>query len=160
MVLTISDKASRGERVDTAGPAVKRLLEGAGFAVGAAAVLPDEKERIAKALIDAADVEGAALVATVGGTGFSPRDVTPEATLSVCGRLAPGIPELMRRASSAVTKRAALSRAVCGIRGRTLIINLPGSEKAAVENLAAVLEIISHALDTLLERSGDCGVSA
>lgn len=158
VVLTISDKASRGERVDTAGPAVRRALEAAGYAVGDIAVIADDEAAIKKALICAADNEASPLVFTVGGTGFSPRDVTPEATIAVCERLAPGIPELMRRESFAITKRAALSRAVCGIRGRTIIINLPGSEKAAVENLNAVLDTLGHALDVLLGNSGDCGV--
>ncbi|GMO18620.1 MAG: molybdopterin adenylyltransferase [Termitinemataceae bacterium] len=160
LLLTISDKASRGERVDTAGPAVRQMLEAAGFNVTGIVVLPDEAEIIANALIDAADNKTLPLVLTIGGTGFSPRDVTPEATISVCERLAPGIPELMRHESCAITSRAALSRAAAGIRKRTLIINLPGSEKAATENLNAVLETLTHALDMLLERRSECAGAA
>jgi molybdenum cofactor synthesis domain-containing protein len=157
-VLTISDKGSQGLRVDTAGPAVQAMLEGAGFTVTDTAILPDEIELIKGALIQAADVRRANLVVTVGGTGFAPRDVTPEATIAVCERMTPGIPEAMRAESLKITKRAMLSRAQAGLRGQTLIVNLPGSEKAARENLAAVLDGLAHGLDMLLERKNKCAL--
>lgn len=156
LVLTISDKGSRGERVDTAGPAVKRALEGAGFFVREIIIVPDDAEAIKRELISAADDKRVNLVLTAGGTGFSPRDITPEATLAVCERITPGIPEAMRAASLAVTKRAMLTRAAAGIRKQTLIINLPGSEKGAAENLAAILPALGHGLDMLLEARNEC----
>ncbi len=156
-VITVSDKGFRGERTDTSGPAVRELLEGAGFQVVHTALVPDEEELIREELKKCADDLGIALVATTGGTGFSPRDVTPEATLAVCQRLVPGLPEEMRRASMEKTSRGCLSRAAAGIRGRTLIVNLPGSDKAARENLTAILEPLSHGMDMLLSRgSADC----
>ena len=155
-VLTISDKGFRGERTDTSGPALRALLEEAGWEVVHSALLPDEQEQIQAALIDCADRLRVNLVLTTGGTGFSPRDVTPEATLAVCQRMAPGIPEAMRYASMQVTSRAMLSRAQAGIRGGTLIVNLPGSPKAARENLEAVLPALSHGLEMLSGRPADC----
>lgn len=148
-VITVSDKGARGERVDTSGPAVRGLLEGVGFAVQYYSIVPDESEQIQAQLIHCADELGVGLVVTTGGTGFSPRDITPEATLAVVERLTPGIPEAMRWASLQVTPRGCLSRGAAGIRGKTLIVNLPGSEKAARENLGAVLEALSHAMDML-----------
>jgi molybdenum cofactor synthesis domain-containing protein len=156
IVLTISDKGSQGLREDTAGPAVRQMLEGAGFTVTGIEILPDEIDVIKAVLIRAADKQRTNLVVTVGGTGFAPRDVTPEATLAVCERMTPGIPEAMRAESLKITKRAMLSRASAGIRGQTLIVNLPGSEKAARENLAAVLDGLSHGLDMLLEKRNEC----
>lgn len=153
-VLTVSDRSFRGERPDGAGPLVASLLEGAGYRLLETAVVPDERPRIEAALLRLAGE--AALVVTTGGTGFSPRDVTPEATLAVCERLAPGIPEAMRTASLAVTPRAMLSRGVAGIRGGTLIVNLPGSPKAARENLEAVLPTLEHGLSMLLDGPADC----
>ena len=156
-VITVSDKGSRGERMDTSGPAVRAMLEGAGYQVVHAAVIPDDMGAIQAELIQCADGLGITLVVTTGGTGFSPRDVTPEATLAVVERVVPGIPEAMRLESMKVTSRACLSRSAAGIRGRTLIINLPGSEKAARENLAAVLDPIGHGLDMLCSAgSADC----
>ncbi len=155
-VLTVSDKASRGERMDTSGPAVRSLLEGAGWLVEHTAVLPDEQGEIEHELVRCCDEKGLALVVTTGGTGFSPRDVTPEATLSVVERETRGIPEAMRMASMAVTPRACLSRAAAGIRGSTLIVNLPGSEKAARENLLAVLDALRHGVD-MLRSAGSAG---
>lgn len=156
-VITISDKGSRGERIDTSGPAVRTMLEDAGYQVAHTAIIPDELEAIRAELIHCSDRMGLALVVTTGGTGFSPRDVTPEATLAVVERMVPGIPEAMRFESLKYTSRACLSRSAAGIRGRTLIINLPGSEKAARENLAAVLESIGHGLDMLCSAgSADC----
>jgi len=155
-VVTVSDRASAGERQDTAGPRVAALLAGAGFTVVETALVPDERPVIERVLTRLADEADAALVVTTGGTGFSPRDVTPEATLAVCGRRADGIPEAMRAASMAVTPRAMLSRAVAGIRGRTLIVNLPGSPRAAEENLAAVVHTLAHGLDMLRGGPADC----
>ncbi len=156
-VVTVSDRSFRGERPDGTGPAVAALLEKAGYQVIETAIVPDEQPEIEKVLARLADGSGAALIATAGGTGFSPRDVTPEATLAVCARLVPGIPEAMRAASLAVTPRAMLSRAAAGIRNRSLIINLPGSPKAAAENLEAVLPALSHGLEMLRGGPADCG---
>lgn len=153
-VLTVSDRSFRGLRPDGAGPLAASLLEAAGYSVVETALVPDEQPDIEAALIRLAD--RAALVVTTGGTGFSPRDVTPEATLAVCERPAPGIPEAMRAASMAVTPRAMLSRAAAGIRGGTLILNLPGSPKAARENLEAVLPALEHGLKMLLGGAADC----
>ena len=148
-VITISDKGSRGERVDTSGPAVRKILEDAGFEVVHTAILPDEKEQIQDELIRCADELKIGLVMTTGGTGFSQRDITPEATLAVIERETRGIPEAMRWASLQITPRGCLSRSAAGIRGKTLIVNLPGSEKAAKENLLAVIEAIAHGMDML-----------
>ncbi|WP_300411534.1 MogA/MoaB family molybdenum cofactor biosynthesis protein [uncultured Oscillibacter sp.] len=153
-VLTVSDRSFRGERPDEAGPLAASLLEAAGYRVVETAVVPDEQPEIEAALIRLAGE--AALVITSGGTGFSPRDVTPEATAAVCQRMAPGIPEAMRAASLAVTPRAMLSRAAAGIRGGTLIVNLPGSPKAVRENLEAVLPALEHGLKMLSGASADC----
>ncbi len=148
-VITVSDKASRGERVDTSGPAVRKILEDAGFAVVHTSVVPDETEQIQAELISCADEKKISLIMTTGGTGFSPRDVTPEASLAVIERETRGIPEAMRWASLQITPRGCLSRSVAGIRGSSLIVNLPGSEKAAKENLLAVIEAICHGMDML-----------
>ena len=157
-VITISDKGSRGERVDTSGPAVRAMLEGAGFEVAYTSIIPDEMDQIRAELIKCADELQIGLVMTTGGTGFSPRDITPEATLAVVERETRGIPEAMRYASLQITPRGCLSRSAAGIRGRTLIVNLPGSEKAAKENLAAVLDPIHHGMDMLYSAgSADCG---
>ena len=157
-VLTVSDRSFRGERPDEAGPLAASLLEAAGYRVVETAVVPDEQPEIEAALIRLAGE--AALVVTSGGTGFSPRDVTPEATAAVCQRMAPGIPEAMRAASLAVTPRAMLSRGTAGLRGGTLIVNLPGSPKAARENLEAVLSALEHGLDMLLGGPGDCAAES
>ena len=155
-VITVSDRCARGERQDAAGPAVTALLGAAGYALAAPAVVPDEQPLIERALCAAADAEGVALIVTTGGTGFAPRDVTPEATLAVCPRLAPGIPEAMRAASMRITPRGCLSRAAAGIRGQSLIVNLPGSPKAAAENLSAVLDSLAHGLKMLRGGPADC----
>ena len=156
-VLTISDKGYRGQRVDTSGPALCEILQKNGWEVVYTALLPDEGPLIQEALVRCSDVESIHLVLTTGGTGFSPRDVTPEATLAVTERQVPGIPEAMRAESMRLTPRGCLSRAAAGIRGRTLIVNLPGSERAARENLLAVLEPIRHGVEMLRsDGSADC----
>lgn len=155
-VLTVSDRSFRGERPDAGGPLVAELLKNAGYKVVRTAIVPDEQAQIEEMLKTIADSGEAELLVTTGGTGFAPRDVTPEATLAVCDRLTPGIPEAMRYASMQVTNRAMLSRAQAGIRKGTLILNLPGSPKAARENLEAVLPALSHGLEMLSGRSADC----
>lgn len=156
-VITVSDKGSRGERVDTSGPAVAEKLMEAGYEIAYQSIIPDEQPEIESELIKCADGLGLNLVVTTGGTGFSPRDVTPEATLAVVERETRGIPEAMRAESMRITPRGCLSRAAAGIRGRTLIVNLPGSKKAALENLGAVMDAISHGMDMLASAgSADC----
>ena len=155
-VLTVSDRSAQGLRKDESGPEVAKLLEEVGYQVVWTGVVSDEQKEIQAALRRLADEEKAALVVTTGGTGFAPRDVTPEATLAVCDRLTPGIPEAMRYASMQVTNRAMLSRAAAGIRKGTLIVNLPGSPKAARENLKAVLPALAHGLEMLSGRPADC----
>ena len=155
-VLTVSDRSARGERPDESGPAAAAMLAAAGYQVAAQSVVPDERGEIEAALAALAEA-GTALVVTTGGTGFSPRDVTPEATAAGCQRMVPGIPEAMRLASLAVTPRAMLSRAAAGIRDRTLIVNLPGSPKAVRENLEAVLPALRHGLEVRRGASTDCG---
>jgi len=149
--LTISDSASRGEREDLSGPAVVAELGQLKAEIGATEILPDEREQIAARLRHWADAGLAELIVTTGGTGLAPRDLTPEATRDVIEREAPGLAELMRAESLKVTPLAALSRGVCGVRGRTLIINLPGSVRGARENFAAVARIIPHAIALLTE---------
>ena len=156
-VITVSDKGSRGERIDTSGPAVAEKLMEAGFEIAYQSIIPDEQPQIEAELIKCADQLGLNLVVTTGGTGFSPRDVTPEATLAVVERETRGIPEAMRAESMRITPRGCLSRAAAGIRGRTLIVNLPGSKKAALENLGAVMDAIGHGMDMLASAgSADC----
>lgn len=157
-VITISDKGSRGERVDTSGPAICAILKDKGWSVGYTSIIPDEAEQIKAELIKCADEMGLELILTTGGTGFSPRDVTPEATLAVVERETRGIPEAMRLESLKITPRGCLSRSAAGIRGRSLIVNLPGSEKAAKENLFAVIDALGHGLEMLGgSGSADCG---
>jgi len=146
-VLTISDSSSRGEREDVSGPAVAAALEARKFQVTLREVIPDEQTKIEQALIRLS--QQVRLILTTGGTGIAPRDVTPEATEAVCERLIPGIGEQMRTSGREKTKFAALSRSMCGVRGQTLILNLPGSPKGAVESLAAVVDLLPHALQLL-----------
>lgn len=157
-VITVSDKGFLGQRVDTSGPALCDILEKKGWSVRYTTIIPDESQQIQRELIKCADELQINLVLTTGGTGFSPRDITPEATLAVVERRTPGIPEAMRAESMKITPKGCLSRSEAGIRGRTLIINLPGSEKAARENLMAVLDPVEHGVEMLLgSGSADCG---
>lgn len=158
VVVTVSDRASAGVYEDETGPAVAAFLAGHGYEVAGTLVVPDDRPRIEAALKGAAEKD-AALVLTCGGTGFSPRDVTPEVTEAVCERRVPGLPEAMRAASARITDRAWLSRATAGIRGRTLIVNLPGSPRAAVENLEAVVGPLAHGLDVLRGGRATCAIS-
>jgi len=155
-ILTISDKCYEGLREDLGGPAVHEILEIAGYIVEYMSTIPDEQDMIEQALIKCADELDIALIVTTGGTGFSARDVTPEATVAVCTKLTPGIPEAMRAKSLKITNRAILARQQAGIRGESLIINLPGSPKAARENLNAVLPALEHGLEMLRGEKRDC----
>jgi molybdenum cofactor synthesis domain-containing protein len=148
-ILTISDRSSRGEREDASGPALARLIETQGWSVIEQGILPDEQTAIREQLLSWTDRGNLDVVLTTGGTGFAPRDVTPEATRSVIERETPGLAEAMRAASLKVTPHAMLSRIVTGIRKRTLIINLPGSPKGAVENLQVVIPVLPHAIQLL-----------
>ena len=156
-VITLSDSAARGGREDLSGPLIEEMMAREGFEIAARRLLPDDPEALSALLRDLCDGGKADLVLTTGGTGLSPRDRTPEATLAVVDRNVPGIAEAMRAASMKITPRAMLSRGVSGIRGRTLIINLPGSPKAVRENLEAVLPALPHALAILTDTEHDCG---
>lgn len=155
--MTLSDKGYAGEREDQSGPLVSRMLSEAGYDVRKTVLLPDEQKEIEKYLCKLCDEDKMDVVFTTGGTGFSPRDCTPEATMAVATKNAPGIAEAMRLASLKITARAMLSRGASVIRGSTLIINLPGSPKAARENLEAVLPSLQHGLEILTGCSGECG---
>jgi molybdenum cofactor synthesis domain-containing protein len=154
-VLTISDKGARGEREDTSGAAIGELLASIDAAVQKSDVIPDEHERIAATLRSWADSDQLDLIMTTGGTGLGPRDVTPEATAEVIERPVPGLGEAMRAAGLRHTPMAALSRGVCGVRGRCLIVNLPGSPKGVRENLTAVIDMLPHAVELLRGRVTD-----
>ena len=154
-VITVSDKCAIGLRKDESGAVIATLLTEAGYKIVSQRIVPDEERDIIETLLEASNA-GASLILTTGGTGFSPRDRTPEATIAVCERMVPGIPEAMRAESLKITPRAMLSRAVCGIRGGSLILNLPGSPKAAEENLLAVLDTLGHGLDILSEEAREC----
>ena len=155
-ILTVSDKGSRGEREDRSGRAIRETIEAAGGEVVRYRVVPDETGQIRAALVEWAD-EGIDLVLTTGGTGFSPRDWTPEATKAVIERETPGISEAIRLAGLKKTPTAMLSRAVAGIRKSTLIVNLPGSEKAVRESLEAILKALPHGIEILKGKAGECG---
>ncbi len=156
-VLTLSDKGARGEREDTSGVMLCELLRAEGLELAAYEIIPDRRELIVRTLVSWVDGKGIDLVITTGGTGVSPTDVTPEATLEVIGKSVPGIAEAMRQASLQKTVNAMLSRGVAGIRGQSLIINLPGSRKAARENIEVVLPALQHALYKLQGGMADCG---
>lgn len=150
-ILTVSDRSSRGERPDSSGPALVNLIQAEGWSVVKQSLLPDDEAAIREILMSWAEDGEMDVILTTGGTGFSPRDVTPEATRAVIERDAPGLAEAMRAASLRVTPHAMLSRIVTGIRGKTLIINLPGSPKGAVENLQVILPVLPHAIQLLRE---------
>ncbi|MGI6248838.1 MAG: MogA/MoaB family molybdenum cofactor biosynthesis protein [Acutalibacteraceae bacterium] len=154
-VLCISDSGFAGEREDNSGPLIEEQLKGRAQVV-LYECLPDDKERIMQKLGEICDLNKADIIFTTGGTGISPRDVTPEATLAVVERIIPGIAEAMRQKSLEITPRAMLSRAVAGVRGKTLIINLPGSPKAVTENLSTVLPVLEHAADLINARVKNC----
>ena len=156
-VITISDKGYIGERVDTSGPNLVEILKDRGYDVTYTSIVPDDMEMIKAELCKCADELGIALILTTGGTGFSPRDITPEATMAVVERPTPGIPEAMRAESMRITPKGCLSRSAAGIRKRSLIINLPGSKKASQENILAVIDPVTHGLDMLYsEGSANC----
>lgn len=156
-VITTSDKGYRGEREDTSGDVIREMVGGLGAEVSFNTVVPDEQEEIKQALIQAADEMGLDLIMTTGGTGVSPRDVTPDATREVIEREIPGFAEAMRMAGLQKTPHAMISRAVCGVRGNTLIINLPGSPKAVREGLEVILPAISHTIAKIQGDPEECG---
>jgi molybdenum cofactor synthesis domain-containing protein len=158
-IITVSDKGYAGEREDLSGPAIKECLEADRYEVRFMELVPDEQGMIRDKLLELCD-KGADLILTTGGTGFSKRDVTPEATMEVCDRNVPGIPEAMRALSMKYTDRAMLSRAVCVIHGETLIINLPGSPKAVKECMGFIMGAVGHGLDILTGRDGECAGGA
>jgi molybdopterin adenylyltransferase len=152
IVITVSDSSFRGEREDLSGPAVRDTLSSAGFEVLGGAIVADEADQIRDAVLDA--TRSSVLIVTTGGTGISARDITPDVTRSLCERLIEGIPERMRWEGAKHTPLAALSRAVCGVRGKTLILNLPGSPTGAVESLNAVIALLPHIIDLLHGNTG------
>lgn len=156
-ILTVSDKGARGERQDTSGPRLAALLADQGYTIAASAVVPDEMADIQQAIAAWVDAHGIDLILTTGGTGMSPRDITPEATRPLLEREVPGIGEAMRQASLRKTPNAILSRGIAGIRKQSLIINLPGNARAAAENLEAVLPALNHGLYKLKGGEQDCG---
>ncbi|MBP5458580.1 MAG: MogA/MoaB family molybdenum cofactor biosynthesis protein [Clostridia bacterium] len=155
-IITDSDKGSKGEREDLSGPAIQEMIEPEGYLVTVYTILPDDQETLENEMKRIADEKLADVIFTTGGTGFSPRDVTPEATIAVCDRLVPGIPEAMRAYSMTITPKAMLSRAAAGIRKDTLIINMPGSPKAVKESLEYILNPLRHGLDILLGEASEC----
>ncbi|MBN1470991.1 MAG: MogA/MoaB family molybdenum cofactor biosynthesis protein [Syntrophaceae bacterium] len=155
-VITVSDKGSQGKRDDLSGPAIAEMLAGAAIEIKHTIIIPDETDKIKEAIIDFADVKNMDLIVTNGGTGVSPRDLTPDATLEVIDKQIPGMAEAMRQKSMQVTPHAMISRAVAGIRGKSLIINLPGSPKGAKENLAVVLPALKHAIEKIKGDDSEC----
>jgi len=156
-IVTSSDSGYNGRREDLSGPVIRELTESAGYQVVYQEIFPDDRAILERELTELCDGGKADLILTTGGTGFAPRDVMPEATQAVTERAVPGIPEAMRAYSLQITGRAMLSRASAGIRGRTLIVNLPGSPKAVRECLEYILPHLRHGLEILLEQAGDCG---
>ena len=157
-ILTISDRSYRGERPDSSGPALMDYSLSQNWEVITSRIVPDEKEQITSVMQEWISGNSIDIILTTGGTGFAPRDITPEATLEVIEKLAPGLAEAMRLSSLQKTPHAMLTRGVCGIAGRTLIINLPGSPRAAVENLQAVASVLQHAIELLQESpTGETG---
>lgn len=155
-ILTLSDKGSRGDREDLSGAVIREMLESSGIEVNTYEIIPDEVHLISSKIKEWSDSKGLSLIITTGGTGLSPRDVTPEATLAVIEKRVPGMEEAMRTESLKKTPNAMISRAVAGIRGRTLIVNLPGSPKAVRENLGVILPALPHALSKLGGDMSDC----
>lgn len=155
-IVIASDKGSRGERQDISGDVIQQFFSEKNYTLIERIIVPDERALISQELIRLCDVSNCDLILTSGGTGLSPRDWTPEATLEVLDRLVPGIPEALRAASYAITPRSMLSRAVAGVRGSTLIINLPGSPKAVSENLVTLESVLDHGLEILTGRAWDC----
>jgi molybdenum cofactor synthesis domain-containing protein len=156
VIITVSDRGSRGEREDGSGPVIAGMLREMGMDIIGQQIIPDEKEMIRQVLQEWSDGGDANLILTTGGTGVSPRDVTPDATREIIDREIPGMAEAMRRQSAAVTPHAMISRALAGIRGRTLIINLPGSPKAARENLSVLLPALPHAIEKINGDEKEC----
>jgi molybdopterin adenylyltransferase len=155
-IITVSDKGSKGQRVDESGPAIEEMIQAIGGIVERYVIIPDEQVQIKAELIHMCDDLGISLILTTGGTGFSKRDVTPEATLEVIQKHVPGIPEAMRARSLQITPKAMLSRAEAGIRNSSLIINLPGSPKGVRENLEVVIPALSHGIEILLGEASEC----
>jgi molybdenum cofactor synthesis domain-containing protein len=153
-ILTLSDRSAKGERADASGPALANLVRAQGWSVVKQEILPDDESTIRAALIEWADSGEVDIILTTGGTGFAPRDITPEATRAVIEREAPGLAETMRAESLKKTPHAMLSRAVAGIRGHTLIVNLPGSPKGALENMQTILLVLPHAVQLLTDDPG------
>ncbi len=156
VVITVSDRGARGQREDASGPAIARMLEAEGMEIVGRRIIPDEKEIIRQMLLEWCNGGDADLILTTGGTGVSPRDVTPDATREVIDREIPGMAEAMRHQSAAVTPHAMISRALAGIRGRTLIINLPGSPKGATENLSVLIPALTHAIEKIKGDETEC----
>ena len=155
-IITASDKGSKGEREDLSGPAIKEIIEPEGYEVTVYKVLPDDQETLENEMKRIADEGLADIIFTTGGTGFSMRDVTPEATIAVCDRLVPGIPEAMRAYSMTITPKGMVSRAAAGIRKQTLIVNMPGSPKAVKESLEYIIGPLRHGLEILLGEASEC----
>lgn len=156
-IITSSDKGYRREREDLSGPAIKEIVEREGYQVVSMNILPDDREMLAGRMAEIADTNSAELILTTGGTGFSQRDVMPEATEDIIDRRVPGIPEAIRAYSMTITKRAMLSRAAAGIRKKTLIINLPGSPKAVRESLEYIIDSLAHGIEILTGETMECG---
>ena len=155
-IITSSDTGYRGEREDLSGPAIREIVEKNGYKVVSMDILPDDRAILSKKMAEIADNNTAELILTTGGTGFSPRDIMPEATEDISDRRVPGIPEAMRAYSMTITKRAMLSRATAGIRKKTLIVNLPGSPKAVKESLEYIIDPLAHGIEIMTGEAGNC----
>ena len=155
-IITSSDTGYRGEREDLSGPAIREIVEKNGYEVVSMDILPDDRQMLSERMKEIADSNAAELILTTGGTGFSPRDIMPEATEDIVDRRVPGIPEAMRPYSMTITKRAMLSRATAGIRKKTLIINLPGSPKAVKESLEYIIDALGHGIEIMTWEAGNC----
>ena len=155
-IITSSDTGYRGEREDLSGPAICEIVEKNGYEVVSMDILPDDRAMLSKKMAEIADNNTAELILTTGGTGFSPRDIMPEATEDIIDRRVPGIPEAMRAYSMTITKRAMLSRATAGIRKKTLIVNLPGSPKAVKESLEYIIDPLAHGIEIMTGETGNC----